>query len=37
MLCLCRDLTNIDLSNFKTQKVNNISSMFSQCNSIKKK
>jgi len=31
----CKSLTNIDLSNFNTQNVINMVSMFSWCNSLK--
>ena len=31
----CNSLTNIDLSNFNTQNVTNMSGMFSKCESLK--
>ena len=33
----CSSLTNINLSNFNTQNVTNMSHMFSGCSSLKKK
>ena len=33
----CNSLTNIDLSNFNTQNVTNMSDMFYGCNSLIKK
>ena len=33
----CKSLTNIDLSNFNTQNVTDMSFMFSGCDSLKKK
>ena len=33
----CKSLTNINLSNFNTQNVTNMSDMFSGCKSLKKK
>ena len=32
----CESLTNLNLSNFNTQNVINMNSMFSYCNSLKK-
>ena len=32
----CNSLTNLDLSNFNTQNVTNMSAMFSGCKSLKK-
>ncbi len=37
MFNYCNSLTNIDLSNFNTQNVTNMSSMFDGCNSLIKK
>ena len=36
MLYGCKSLTNIDLSNFNTQNVTNMSFMFSKCYSFSK-
>ena len=36
MFFYCSSLTNLDLSNFNTQNVTNISEMFYFCNSLKK-
>ena len=36
MFCECNSLTNINLSNFNTQNVTNMSFMFYGCNSLKK-
>ena len=33
-LCVCYSLTNIDLSNFNTENVNDMSYMFNECNSL---
>ena len=33
----CKSLTNIDLSNFNTQNVTDMSYMFDECNSLIKK
>ena len=30
----CNSLTNLDLSNFNTQNVSDMSGMFSECNSL---
>ena len=32
----CESLTNLNLSNFNTQNVSNMESMFEKCNSLKK-
>ena len=32
----CSSLVNLDLSNFETNKVNNMENMFNECNSLKK-
>ena len=32
----CKSLTNLNLSNFNTQNVDNMSGMFSDCKSLKK-
>ena len=32
----CKSLTNLNLSNFNTQNVTNMSGMFSYCKSLKK-
>ena len=37
MFNYCISLTNINLSNFNTQNVTNMSLMFGLCNSLKKK
>ena len=34
MFCLCESLTNLDLSNFNTQDVTNMTNMFANCNSL---
>ena len=34
MFCECSDLTNLNLSNFNTQNVINMSGMFSYCSSL---
>ncbi|BDR59216.1 BspA family leucine-rich repeat surface protein [Xylocopilactobacillus apicola] len=34
MFCLCRSLTNLDVSNFNTSKVTNMNSMFWNCRSL---
>ena len=36
MFYKCKSLTNIDLSNFNTQYVNNMEYMFCECISLKK-
>ena len=34
MFCDCNSLTNLNLSNFNTQNVTNMNSMFKDCNSL---
>ena len=36
MFIFCKSLTNLNLSNFNTQNVTNMSEMFYFCNSLKK-
>ena len=36
LFCGCECLTNINLSNFNTQNVTNMTWMFSECNSLRK-
>ena len=36
MFCKCHSLTNINLSNFNTQNVTDMSYMFRKCSSLKK-
>ena len=36
MFCGCSSLNNIDLSNFNTNNVKDMSGMFSDCSSLKK-
>ena len=36
MFCGCKSLTNINLSNFNTNKVTDMSDMFYECSSLKK-
>ena len=36
MFYCCNSLTNLNLSNFNTQNVTDMSDMFSYCNSLKK-
>ena len=35
MFCGCKSLINLNLSNFNTQNVTNMSNMFNNCNTLK--
>ena len=37
MFCDCKSLTTLNLSNFNTQNVTNMSDMFGGCNSLNRK